>query len=465
MPAFNSSGVPGTRDAQKLNEALFVEDGAWPFMVSKGRRAGSRFLASALLKRCASLELGRNDTLCVATTQRSVVGAAVLSSLAGGPRLVLPASLSQTAIAAACGSLSAKVILTSEKNSTPEGFQIIFTEHLEQEADSSPLALDRPLDDVLLYLYTGGSTGRPVVWSKSTRNLFGEVAFLRSRFQINPSDVMVAVVPPFHIYGLLYSVLLPLMTGATILDESPFYPNEIVATLVSEKATVFIAGPMHYRVLSEKDFSLNQLRLAFSSGGFLEESYGKCFSQCSGVGVTEIYGSTETGGIASRCRHAGEQAWTSFPVVRWRVGDDNRLAVNSPFLSRNLDRDTDGFYLTGDRVRSRGTDCFELIGRIDGLVKVGGKRVDLLEVESALRALPGVSDAFVLAVPTPESRGNLIVALVVSEAPAEKLTRLLHTRLDAAAIPRRMVCVDKIPTTTLGKRDHHAALEILGYSM
>ncbi len=405
----------------------------------------------------------RYDLCCDRTALGGRRGGSIISrrrSASGSASL-----FSRTAIAAACGSFSTKVILASEKNSTPEGFQIIFAEHVEHEADSSPLALDRPLDEVLLYLYTGGSTGRPVVWSKSIQNLFGEVAFLEERFQINSSDVMVAAVPPFHIYGLLYSVLLPLMTGASMLDESPFYPNEIVATLASVQATVFIAGPMHYQVLPEKDLSANELRLAFSSGGFLEESYGKRFSQSSGVGVTEIYGSTETGGIASRCRLAGEQAWTPFSVVRWRVGDDNRLAVNSPFLSRNLDRDADGFYLTGDRVRSRGTSCFELMGRIDGLVKVGGKRVDLSEVESALKALPGVSDAFVLAVPTPESRGNLIGALVVSEMPAEKLTRLLQTRLDAVAIPLRTVCVDKIPTTTVGKRDHNAALEILGYSI
>jgi Acyl-coenzyme A synthetases/AMP-(fatty) acid ligases len=393
-----------------------------------------------------------------------VIGAAVLSSLAGGPRLVLPASLSQTAIAAACASLSTKFILTSEKNSMPEGFQIISAEQVEQEDDSSPLALERPFDDALLYLYTGGSTGRPAVWSKSIRNLFGEVAFLKERFQINSTDVMVAAVPPFHIYGLLFSVLLPLMTGALTLDESPFYPNEIIAALVSLKTTVFIAGPMHYKALFENNFSLNHLRLAFSSGGFLEESYGKHFSRCSGVGVTEVYGSTETGGIAFRCRHAGEEAWSPSPVVRWRVGNDSRLAVNSHFLSRDLDRDADGFYLTGDKVRSLGTTCFELIGRIDGIVKVGGKRVDLAEVEAALKALPQVTDAFVLAVPAPESRENLIVALVASEAPAEELNRLLQTKLDAVAMPRRIVCVNRIPTTAVGKRDYRAALDLLGYS-
>jgi acyl-coenzyme A synthetase/AMP-(fatty) acid ligase len=463
MAASDPSPVAAVVDAATIHDALLAPGVSWPFIDRRGRPSGDRSLAFALLQQCTARGCGGNDTLCVVSRERSLLGAAILASLAGGPRLLLPASFSKTAIAAACASLSTKIILASEVHSMPEGFQIISADDLGRETTSSALTLSRALDDTLLYLYTGGSTGRPVLWSKSIRNLFGEVAFHTERFQITPGDVIVAAVPPFHIYGLLFSVLLPMLARASALDETPFFPNEIVSALLWLKATMFVAGPMQYQALSEKDFSPEKLRLALSSGGFLEESYDKSFFQSTGVGVTEVYGSTETGGIAFRCRQAGEQAWYPFSLVRWRVGTEDRLAVNSPFLSRDLARDAEGWYLTGDRVLALPTGGFELLGRIDGIVKVGGKRVDLAEVESALKALPRVTDVFVLAVAAPETRENILVALVVSGLPAEQLNRLLQTRLDAVAVPRRIVCVPQIPTTAAGKRDRAAALELLGY--
>jgi acyl-coenzyme A synthetase/AMP-(fatty) acid ligase len=92
---------------------------------------------------------------------------------------------------------------------------------------------------------------------------------------------------------------------------------------------------------------------------------------------------------------------------------------------------------------------------------VGGKRVALPEIESALRALDGVSDAVVMALPSESGRGQEIVALAASQRPASDLVRELREKLPSPAWPRRLRCVSAIPITTVGKRDRGAILQLL----
>ena len=83
---------------------------------------------------------------------------------------------------------------------------------------ADPLAAAPPAPEAeLLRIYTGGSTGAPQLWVKTARNMFGEGFALARHFAVTPNDCLVATVPPYHIYGLLFSVILPLVAGAAVI--------------------------------------------------------------------------------------------------------------------------------------------------------------------------------------------------------------------------------------------------------
>jgi acyl-coenzyme A synthetase/AMP-(fatty) acid ligase len=294
------------------------------------------------------------------------------------------------------------------------------------------------------------------VWAKSRDNLFGEARLLAQRFGIGPSDTILAAVPPYHIYGMLFSVLLPLVSGARVIAETPFLPREIEGLAEQHGASVLVAAPAHYRALAAGGVGIPGLRMAFSSGGFLDEGDGLRFGELSHTRVVEVYGSTETGGIASRCRQDGEADWEPFPVIEWGV-DGERLCVRSPFLSPGLELRKDGMFITGDRVERVPGGRFRLLGRADGVVKVGGKRVDLEDVRRRLLALHGVRDALVLGLPLPGGRETEVVALVVGDGDEPAWRHAASGVLEPAQRPRRFVKVESLPLTAAGKPDMEAA--------
>jgi acyl-coenzyme A synthetase/AMP-(fatty) acid ligase len=315
------------------------------------------------------------------------------------------------------------------------------------------------VDKVIVRLFTGGSTGTPQVWPKTLGNLFGEAFFMVDHFNFTHGDRLVAMTVPYHIYGLLFAVLVPLAASAGVVACTSAYPQAITEAIEQHRATVFTGVPMHYRVLRSATIPGDNLRLAISSAGRLEPDDGAAFYHQTGVGVTEIYGSTETGGVATRNRTKDETTLTLLKSVAARIEGD-RLYVRSPYLSPNLDTDGAGFFLTNDRVSRNGKKGFVLLGRADGIVKVGGKRVDLAQVQAALKSLPGIADALVLTIPAGRARENEIVAVVEGQLDFGAIRQALAAKVEPYALPRRVVAVDKIPMSAAGKYDRQAAADL-----
>jgi len=108
-------------------------------------------------------------------------------------------------------------------------------------------------------------------------------------------------------------------------------------------ATMLISVPVHYKALGNSIIRNNSLKIAFSSAGVLDKSDGSRFFDQTGMGIIEIYGSTETGGIASRCRSKGEVSFTPFENVDVKIRN-KRIHVRSDFISPDVIRDPDGFF-------------------------------------------------------------------------------------------------------------------------
>ena len=230
------------------------------------------------------------------------------------------------------------------------------------------------------------------------------------------------------------------------------FPQEIISTINRQKATVLVSVPIHYRSLKVENLAVPTLKMAFSSSGVLNRADAAYFLKKTGLGITEIYGSTETGGIAARNLSDGTESWKPADVVSWRLSG-RRLAVKSDFVSSEMDTDPEGYCVTGDEVQPDKDNRFILLGRADGIVKVAGKRVDLLEVQNKIQTLPTVRDAVVIALPADKGRESIIAALVACDLTEAQLKKLLIEKLEPYAMPRRIKIVASIARTATGKTD------------
>lgn len=405
-------------------------------------------LAAGLKKNMA--RRGKENILCLCTTNKAVTAACVLASIAGACKLILPHSFSAHALTEMHEVTGFNLAIADQPEELPPGVDII-TPLPAGPVNINPESLRNP-DEPFLYLFTGGSTGKPKVWSKSPRNLLAEAFYLKERFSLSDNDLFVATVPPYHIYGLLFSILVPFVARARIMTDIYTFPQEIISTINKHKASVLISVPIHYRVLKVDNLYMPSLKVAFSSAGALDRSDGMYFYKKTGLGITEIYGSTETGGIASRNIGDQTERWKAFDVVSWKL-KENRLTVKSDFTSREMEQDLDGYCLTGDEAREEKENSFVLLGRADGVVKVAGKRVDLLDVQNKIKTLPTVGDAVVIALPADSGRESVIAAIVACDLTETHLKKLLMDILEPYAVPRRIKIVSSITRTATGKID------------
>lgn len=393
--------------------------------------------------------------VCLCAEDKSVVTAALLASLGDGPALVIPYSFNVNVLSELQHLTGYRHVITDAAGKAPEGVRRFdpLTSGLERFSPEAWTARDP--EDEWLRLFTGGSTGAPKMWTKTVRNLLSESLSIVENYSIGPEDRLVATVSPNHIYGLLYSILAPLLASAAVAPQTPSFPGEIESAVRESDATILISVPAHYRALNGHPFGPARLRLAFSSAGMLAVEDAMAFSNLTGAPIAEIYGSTETGGIAARVRAAGETDFKPYPAIEVRI-EKECLKIRSDYLSPDLPIQEDGYFVVGDRVAATAGGRFELLGRSDGIVKVAGRRVDLDVVRQALKKLPQILDAVAISLPVDNGRENQIVAVVEGRAAAADLHRPLADALEPYARPRSIKVVEKIPMTPAGKIDRKA---------
>lgn len=412
-------------------------------------------LAHGLAGQMAAVADGK--PVCLCHGDRAVVAAALLAGLHCGIPLILPHATATAPLASLHKEMpyAAAIVDTDSGDRLPSGVIALTADGTTAQDATPDLTPSLGPDSPWVYLFTGGSTGRPKIWTKTPTNLLAETDYLVRRFKVSSRDRILATAPPNHIYGLLYAVLVPLLSGASVSRSTPVFPHEILNSLAAGKATILVSLPVHYRSLKSQTYDDHGLRLAFSSAGPLDPADGQAFSAATGAPLFEIYGSTETGGIASRCRHRGETDLIPFGPVQVEVSGA-RAAVSSAFLSPDLPRDHQGRFRLADRLEKTPQGSLRLKGRRDGIVKVGGKRVDLEMVREAIVTQAKVSDAVVFSLAGGAGRDTEIVAVVESPLSVQTLRERLQSTLEPTALPRRIKAVAKLPMLTTGKYDRQA---------
>lgn len=236
-----------------------------------------------------------------------------------------------------------------------------------------------------LVLFTSGSTGTPKAIAKNLSQIDAELQTHEQLWGALWRNAQVlATVSHQHIYGLLFKVLGPLCSGRCFHSAIFRDPANLLKETAA-RASIWIASPAHLqRLQNEWLWNADSLVATFCSGGELARNAAQHCRELSGHWPLEIYGSSETGGIATRTQEHDNTAWLPLPGVSVNV--EETLHVRSPHLP------DDTWFATADRAEIIG-EKFNLGARADRIVKIEGKRVALPEIELQLNNHPWIAQA------------------------------------------------------------------------
>lgn len=298
--------------------------------------------------------------------------------------------------------------------------------------------------------HTSGSTGKSKTIPKTFEMLAKEVEYHRDWYRKslkefgNPEDVtFLGTIQWDHMYGTLWMKMLPKTLGAKVDTDVISSPEELVDKMSAAKHVFLVTTPSFLERLlkyaEQYELPRNAIEIV-TSGSRLASPLAEKVENVFGVRPRQIYGSTETGGIA--WMREGEVAEVFDPVKVDTVG--NRLLVKkSPFSFKRR-------YLMGDAVEMmEGRRSFKLLGRVDRLVKIKEERVNLAEMEDKVRAL-GFKDCALIAA---EGKHGLELALVIAgeAVPPLKMREMLLPIFPRGTVPKKFRFVGEIPKNAQGK--------------
>ena len=323
--------------------------------------------------------------------------------------------------------------------------QVRFPDALEadpQRVQDIPLI---PADRIAAVLFTSGSTGLPQphrkTWGKLVQN--GRVEAVRLGLTGRPHTI-VGTVPVQHSYGFESTFLQALHGGSAFWSGRPFYPQDIVAALAAVPAPrLLVTTPFHLSALLAADLELPETDLLLSATAPLSGHLAAQAEARFNAPLHEIYGSTESGQLASRRTTDGAE-WTLLDFVRLeQVGEETAA----------IDGHVEGRVPLSDIIECLPGQRFLLHGRHADLVNIAGKRTSLAYLNHQIGAVPGVIDAaFFLPDGAETDHITRLTAFVV--APGLDRARLLadlRQRMDAVFLPRPLVFVDTLPRNDTGK--------------
>jgi acyl-coenzyme A synthetase/AMP-(fatty) acid ligase len=312
------------------------------------------------------------------------------------------------------------------------------------------------------YVFTSGSTGTPLPYKKTWGRLVNCVRFEAERLGLldGRSHAIVGTVPPQHMYGFESTVLLALQSGNAFSAGRPFYPADVCSELGAvPQPRMLVSTPVHLRTLLAAGVHLPSADLVLSATAPLSQNLAREVEQRFETRLLEIYGSTETGQIASR-RTAQTVEWQLFNGVRL-VSDAEQTWAEGGHVEQPTPM--------CDVLEVMARDRFLLHGRLSDLVNIAGKRSSLSYLNHQLNAIPGVVDGvfFVREEDTGSSTGvTRVAALVVAPGlDAATVTEQLRKRIDPVFLPRPLLFVDSLPRNDTGKLPHEALLSLATNAM
>jgi long-chain acyl-CoA synthetase len=337
-------------------------------------------------------------------------------------------------------------------------------------------------DDTAVLLYTSGTTGRPKGAELTHFQLYMNCTTAGDLFGVQSDDVLLGVLPLFHVFGLSSVLNLTVRYGATLVLIARFDAGEVISTIESQRCTVFAGVPTMYVALLQQDTAerdMSSLRAAISGGASIPGEVLRGFEeQFNGVAVLEGYGLSETASTATfnvsvdqrKVMSIGRPIWGV--EVRVRDQDGHEMGSGPHQVGEIVIRGhnvmkgyyqrpdataqaiRDGWFHTGDLGYRDDDGYFFIVDRLKDLIIRGGYNVYPREVEEVLYQHPAVVEAAVVGRPD-DRLGEVVVAFVVlrPDLPAshDELVEHCKSRLAAYKYPRNIHFRAALPKGPSGK--------------
>jgi len=311
-------------------------------------------------------------------------------------------------------------------------------------------------ENTKILFFTSGSSGFPVGAFKTKDNLENEVESLKKILMQKKIKRVVVTVPFVHIYGILAGLLLPMaLDDITLIVKEDFLPYELLEE-ANHQDTLVITTPVFIKALGKLPDDINLKNTLFiSSTAPLSIKDIALFEQKYSTNVMQLFGSTETGGIAYKLDQT--TLWKPLDGVIIETKND-KLSIKSKFISKYLLKDrleqVIQPYQTEDIVHIN-DNGFELIGRSNKLIKIAGKRISALQIERILEEIPEINKAIVeLKYKQELLRSEQILITLEASKQVEKKTikEKISQYYGIITIPFSLKYVEKINYSAMGKK-------------
>lgn len=309
--------------------------------------------------------------------------------------------------------------------------------------------------DFSFLYFTSGSTGFPVGALKTKENIISEIEVLSSLLKKYEIKRVIVTVPFIHFYGSLMGIFYPLFNDFDIILKEHFLPNDLLEII--EDNSLIVTTPLYIKSLNRINSSKNLSKSIFiSSTAPLLNDDAKEFNKKFSSNILQIFGSTETGGIAYK--YNDETLWTPLEKVTTTLNENNELKVQSPFISNIIFekefKQTNQEIQTFDYVEFE-EDKFKLIGRSSQILKIAGKRYSTIQIENILEQIEGIQKAVVFVNSSKDILKDEILDITIEsqkEFLSKDIKKILQAQLSNIKFSINLKIVDKIKTSAVGKK-------------
>ena len=343
-------------------------------------------------------------------------------------------------------------------------------------AEPSMAVETRLADDLAAMVYTSGTTGRSKGAMLTHANLTSNALTLHAIWRFTPGDVLLHVLPIYHVHGLFVALHTAMLNASTVLFSTTFSVDETIERL--PEATVMMGVPTHYiRLLDDPRFTTElcgNMRLFTSGSAPMTEAVHEAFTTRTGHHILERYGMSECGMITSNPYEGDRIPGTvgyPLPAVRLRImadgdecppGEVGVVQVQGPNvfagywrLPEKTEQEHDGdWFITGDVGSVDEQGRLSLEGRSGDMIISGGLNIYPREIELVLDDCDGVKESAIVGLPDDDFGERVVAFIVPSEAENPDPAVLLETLRQSLAsfkLPKSFEFISELPRNSMGK--------------
>ncbi len=358
-------------------------------------------------------------------------------------------------------------------------------ETLLRAQSAAPVQDQAQPGDTAIFQYTGGTTGVPKGAVLSHANLIANAVQCRAWLTIKQEgvDVLMAVLPFFHVYGMTTVMNISILIGAGMILVPKFHTKEVLQLTQKYRPTLFPGIQAIYLALADypkvKNYDLSSVRAAISGAGPLMHEVQERFESLTGARIVEGYGLSEASPVTHANPISGRRKVGSIGLpwpdtearivdvetgaVPQPVGAPGELVVRGPQVMKkywNKPKETEhalrgGWLHTGDIAKMNEEGYFFIVDRIKDMIKTVGENVYPREIEEVLFTHPAVAEAVIVGIPGQEFMGEKIKAYIILKngqtATAEEIIAFCKERLSKFKVPKEVEFRKAFPKTLVGK--------------